>query len=137
MDLADSIPGPSVSIVLQNPEPGLELLHSIVRETVQGSVEFVICDPGVMRFLNLRWRTTDKSTDVLTFDLSSPGEEFPQGVVYIDGRMAPPLEEVLERLYHGLLHLQGYTHNTEEEVREMNRLTVELVEKGMKVVRSV
>ncbi len=128
---------PSVSVILDNPLPELELLPEIVRKTIQGPVEFVICDPGVMRFLNYNWRRIDKPTDVLTFDLSSPGEKLPQGVVYIDGRLAPPLEEVLERLYHGWLHLNGLTHNTEEDTREMNRLTVELVKDGMKAVKRI
>ncbi|MCK5786628.1 MAG: rRNA maturation RNAse YbeY [Candidatus Sabulitectum sp.] len=128
---------PSVSIVLEYPSPELELLHGIVERTIPGSVEFVICDPGMMRFLNYNWRKINKPTDVLTFDLSFPGEEVPQGVVYIDGRMAPPLEEVLERLYHGWLHLKGFTHDTEEDTREMNRLTFELVEEGMRAVNRV
>lgn len=128
---------PSVSIILDNPSPDLELLNGIVEKTIKGPVEFVICDPGVMRFLNYEWRKINKPTDVLTFDLSSPEEDLPQGVVYIDGRMAPPLEEVLERLYHGWLHLNGFTHNTEEETKEMNRLTVELVRKGLKAVETV
>lgn len=128
---------PSVTVILDNPSPELKLLDRIVQSTIKGSVEFVICDPGVMRFLNYNWRRINKPTDVLTFDLSSPGEDFPQGVVYIDGRMAPPLEEVLERLYHGWLHLNGLTHDTEEDTREMNRLTVELVKEGMKAVKGI
>jgi ssRNA-specific RNase YbeY (16S rRNA maturation enzyme) len=132
-----STPSPIVSIVLQNPAPELQLLETVVQRTVTGAVEFVVCDPGVMRFLNYNWRRINKPTDVLTFDLSVPGDTLPQGVIYIDGRMAPPLEEVLERVYHGLLHLQGYTHNTEEETTQMNRLTVELVKKGMKAVQSI
>jgi len=130
-------PQPSVTIILDNPSPELELLNKIVKKTVQGPVEFVICDPGVMRFLNFNWRRINNPTDVLTFDLRSPDEDLPQGVVYIDGRLAPPLEEVLERLYHGWLHLSGLTHNTEEDTRKMNRLTVELVEEGMKAVKRI
>ncbi|OPX32530.1 MAG: hypothetical protein B1H09_00135 [Gemmatimonadaceae bacterium 4484_173] len=132
-----STQSPIVSIVLQNPAPELQLLETVVQRTVTGAVEFVVCDPGVMRFLNYNWRRINKPTDVLTFDLSVSGDTLPQGVIYIDGRMAPPLEEVLERVYHGLLHLQGYTHNTEEETAQMNRLTVELVKKGMKAVQSI
>ncbi len=129
--------GPSLSIILENPSPELELLASVIDSTITGPVEFVICDPGVMRFLNYNWRKINKPTDVLTFDLSSPESDYPEGVVYIDGRMAPPLVEVLERLYHGWLHLSGYTHNTEEETREMNHLTAELVQKGLMAVEKV
>jgi ssRNA-specific RNase YbeY (16S rRNA maturation enzyme) len=128
---------PSVSIILDNPAKELDLLPAIVEKTLYGPVEFVICDPGVMRFLNYNWRRIDHPTDVLTFDLSSPGEDFPQGVVYIDGRLAPPLTEVLERLYHGWLHLNGRTHDTEEDAGEMNRLTGELVQKAVRLVKKL
>jgi len=128
---------PSVSIILDNPPQELFLLNLIVQETIKGPVEFVVCDPGVMRFLNYGWRKINKSTDVLTFDLSSSDCDLPEGVVYIDGRMAPPLEEVLERLYHGWLHLNGLTHDTEEDTQEMNRQTVALVKQGMMVVKGL
>lgn len=122
---------PSLEIILDNPADELICLEEIIRETIDAPVEFVICDPGVMRFLNLKWRHINKPTDVLTFDLSDPEEEAPAGVVYIDGRLAPPLEELLERVYHGWLHLCGMTHNTEEEAEEMNRITVEMVETAL------
>lgn len=121
---------PSLELILENPSEELWLLEQIIEKTIHAPVEFVICDPGVMRFLNLRWRHIDKPTDVLTFDLSSE-EEGPSGVVYIDGRLAPPLSEVLERVYHGWLHLCGKTHDNEEDAEEMNRLTAELVEKAL------
>ena len=125
--------GPSLEIVLDDPSEELDRLEDIIMKTIDGPVEFVLCDPGLMRFLNLRWRHIDKPTDVLTFDLSSPGEDTPEGVVYIDGRLAPPLSEVLERVYHGWLHLCGKTHDTENEAKEMNRLTKELVGKALEM----
>ncbi len=126
--------GPSLEIILDNPSEELELLEKIIEKTIEDPVEFVVCDPGVMRFLNLRWRRIDKPTDVLTFDLSTPGEGGPEGVVYIDGRLAPPLSEVLERVYHGWLHLCGRTHDTESDAEEMTRLTGELVRKALDLV---
>ena len=127
----------TVSIILDNPSHLLELLPEIVAKTIKGSVDFVICDPGVMRFLNYKWRKLNKPTDVLTFDLSTDEDTLPQGVVYIDGRLAPPIEEVLERLYHGWLHLNGITHNTPAETEEMNKLTIELVRKGLEAVNLI
>ena len=125
---------PSLEIILENPAEELTCLEKIIRKTINAPVEFVICDPGIMRFLNLRWRHIDRPTDVLTFDLSNPEDETPAGVVYIDGRLAPPLKEVLERLYHGWLHLCGLTHNTSEESEEMNRLTGDLVAAALQEV---
>lgn len=125
--------GPSLEIILDNPSKELEPLEEIIEKTIEDPVEFVICDPGVMRFLNLRWRHIDKPTDVLTFDLSSPEEDSPEGVVYIDGRLAPPLSEVLERVYHGWLHLRGKTHDNETDTEEMNRLTRDLMAKALDI----
>ncbi len=124
----------TVNIILNNPSPTLNVLAEIVEKTIKGSVDFVICDPGVMRFLNFKWRKLNKPTDVLTFDLSTEDDNLPQGVVYIDGRLAPPIEEVLERLYHGWLHLNGITHNNPVETEKMNKLTIELVRKGLEAV---
>lgn len=121
---------PSLEVILDNPSEDLASLEEIIEKTIPAPVEFVLCDPGIMRFLNLRWRHIDRATDVLTFDLSSDDEK-PAGVVYIDGRLAPPLSEILERVYHGWLHLCGKTHDTEEDAEEMNRLTAELVAEGL------
>lgn len=127
----------TVNIILSNPSPTLNLLPEIVAKTIEGSVDFVLCDPGMMRFLNYRWRRLNKPTDVLTFDLSNEEDTLPQGVVYLDGRLAPPIEEVLERLYHGWLHLCGMTHNTPVETEVMNKLTIELVRKGLEAVNLI
>ncbi|MCP4647772.1 MAG: hypothetical protein GY852_08605, partial [bacterium] len=104
--------GPTVNLILENPSPVLKILPEIVERTIQDPIEFVVCDPGVMRFLNYKWRKINRPTDVLTFDLAEDDLSVPEGIVYIDGRMAPPLREVLERLYHGWLHLNGRTHDT-------------------------
>lgn len=125
---------PSLEVILDNPSEDLAGLEEIIEMTIPAPVEFVLCDPGMMRFLNLRWRHIDKPTDVLTFDLSSEDGE-PAGVVYIDGRLAPPLSDVLERIYHGWLHLCGKTHDTEEDAEEMNRLTADLVAEGTRIAR--
>lgn len=127
---------PSLDVILDNPARELEPLEMIIGNTVNDPVEFVICDPGIMRFLNLKWRHIDRPTDVLTFDLSSPDEDCPRGVVYIDGRLAPPLSEVLERVYHGWLHLQGMTHDTDEDAEAMNGAVAELVRKALRLAES-
>ncbi len=123
---------PTLDILLENPHESLLKLEGIIEATIPAQVEFIICDSGMMRFLNLRWRRIDRPTDVLTFDLSSPGED-PSGVVYVDGRLAPPLSEVLERVYHGWLHLRGMTHDTRETMDEMRRETALMVTRAMEM----
>jgi probable rRNA maturation factor len=121
---------PSVSIILDRPAPELNSLEAAVRLVVKGQVEFVLCDPGVMRFLNRKWRKIDRPTDVLTFDLSDSSDDAPSGVVYVDGRLAPPLDAVLERMFHGYLHLCGWHHDSPEEAKTMSDETACLVLKA-------
>lgn len=118
---------PSVQFELDDPSEDLCSVKDIIVSSIDAPVEFVFCDPGVMRFLNLRWRHIDRPTDVLTFDLSSAEDDVPSGVVYIDGRLAPPLSEVLERVFHGWLHLCGMTHDNEKDAQKMNEMTAEMV----------
>ncbi len=124
---------PSVEFLLDRPDPELIILESIVQKMIKGEVEFIICDPGIMKFLNFKWRKINRPTDVLTFDLSSDEDRYPAGVVYVDGRMAPPLTEVLERVFHGYLHLCGWTHDTEEDAEEMNAGTMALVREAVEI----
>ncbi len=119
--------GPSslvVEVVLKEPSPVLAGLRDRLEGFMggRGRIEVVLCDPGMMRMLNRRFRMLDKPTDVLTFDLSDPGGP-PEGTIFVDGRLAPPLSEVLERIVHGWLHLQGFSHHTPDEAREMELLT--------------
>ncbi|PIE51437.1 rRNA maturation RNase YbeY [Candidatus Fermentibacteria bacterium] len=124
---------PSVEFVLDRPASELKNLELIVQEMIKGAVEFIICDPGIMKVLNSRWRKINRPTDVLTFDLSSDEDRYPAGVVYVDGRMAPPLTEVLERVFHGYLHLCGWTHDTEKDAEEMNARTQALVREAVEI----
>lgn len=120
-----------VETVLPNPSPVLEGLHGLLAPLMEGPgrIEIVLCDPGMMRMLNRRFRMLDHPTDVLTFDLSDHGA-YPEGTIFVDGRLAPPLENVLERVIHGWLHLRGFSHHTPERADLMERLTAEFL-KGL------
>jgi ssRNA-specific RNase YbeY (16S rRNA maturation enzyme) len=93
-------------------------LERLVAPLLRGNVEIVLSDPGCMRVLNRRFRRIDRSADVLTFDLSEGGDA-PEGVVYVDARLYPPIAEIVERVFHGYLHLMGWTHDTPEDDARM------------------
>ena len=80
-----------IEVVLEKPSPVLQNLHEKLAPIMEGEgrIEVVICDPGMMRMLNRRFRMLDKPTDVLTFDLSDSGDP-PEGTIFVDGRLAPP-----------------------------------------------
>lgn len=117
-----------IEVVLEKPSPVLQNLHEKLAPIMEGEgrIEVVICDPGMMRMLNRRFRMLDKPTDVLTFDLSDSGDP-PEGTIFVDGRLAPPLSELVERIIHGWLHLRGFSHHTPENTELMERLTAEFV----------
>ncbi|MFH2104966.1 MAG: rRNA maturation RNase YbeY [Parcubacteria group bacterium] len=103
-------------------------------------VSLAVVDDGEIRKLNRRYRQQDKTTDVLSFPFLSETDvgEFPPtqnsqdlGEIVVSqvtaSRQAQEkghsLTKELEILYvHGLLHLLGYDHKSDQQYREMERL---------------
>ena len=94
---------------------------------------------GAMRALNRKYRHADRPTDVLSFPIAehgaaSPGFDIGQlGDVVVSTDTAlrqaqearHPIErEIDELVIHGVLHLCGYDHETDNG--EMNRLELKL-----------
>ena len=122
----------TVDLVLGDPGFDPEVLRSLVAPVLIGKIELVIADPGYMRVMNYRFRHMDRSTDVLSFDLRDDPEAQPEGVIFVDGRVYPPMDELLERIFHGYLHLTGRTHDSPGDAEKMNDDVMEMVEKALK-----
>lgn len=85
-----------------------------------------------MRRLNRRYRSKDRTTDVLSFNIDEPshtGGTF--GEIYISVPVAlrqartsdhSPAREFLRLFCHGLLHLCGYDHQASKSAKEMREL---------------
>jgi probable rRNA maturation factor len=116
-----------VDLLLDHPTFTEAELERLLEGVVEGDVEVVVVDPGIMRVLNRTYRHMDSPTDVLTFDLSDNPGGAPEGVIYVDGRLGPPITEVLERIIHGWLHLCGTTHDNEEDAGSMQEKVSEMV----------
>lgn len=104
--------------------------------TENNEVSLVFCDDAYIRNLNRDYRGKDQPTDVLSFALNE-GEEpeivdGPAQVLLGDiiisletaARQAEEYNHSLERevaylTVHGMLHLLGYDHMTEEDKAEM------------------
>ena len=110
-----------INVILENPGFCAEEIRSLTKNLLEGSVEVVLADPGYLRVINRKYRHIDRATDVLTFDLALEEEDMPDGIIYVDGRLFPPIEALLERIFHGYLHLKGYSHNNEKDAAVMNR----------------
>lgn len=109
------------------------------------SVDVMLCDNETIHSINRDYRGKDTPTDVITFALFADSE--PQMRVVADGEI--PLGEIIislekvksqaaerektfeEELYfilaHGILHLFGFTHDTEEKLEHMLELQQRLV----------
>ncbi|MGE0280486.1 MAG: rRNA maturation RNase YbeY [Rhizobiaceae bacterium] len=102
-----------------------------------GSAELSILftDDARIRSLNAHWRAKDKATNVLSFPAFAPNKTGPLPPMLGDIVLAAetvkreavleekPLEHHISHLVvHGLLHLIGYDHETDEDAEEMEAL---------------
>ncbi len=97
-----------------------------------GIVNVAVIPDERMRELNRTYREIDSNTDVLSFhyfgtaDVIRPDEVFGE-ILFSETKILEqattfghtPTEEVYRLLTHGLLHLQGFDHETEEEYEIM------------------
>jgi probable rRNA maturation factor len=92
----------------------------------EAEISVALVDLESMRGLNLRFRKLDQPTDVLAFDLGDEGELY--GEVVIAPEVAAEqareagvaeAEEMQALLVHGMLHLLGYSHDTQAGAAKM------------------
>lgn len=111
-------------------------------ENVVSEVSMLFTDDQHMAQINAKWRGKNKSTDVLSFPA------FPLKIGQIPGPMLGDiiiaretvlLEAKRERklfqdhlthmIVHGVLHLLGYDHETDDEAHHMEKLEREILQK--------
>ncbi len=98
----------------------------------ESEVNIVFIDDVKMTELNENFKKHPGTTDVLSFILSEEHEDKIEGEVYISLEMAreqsveydvPFEEEVVRLVTHGLLHLKGLVHDTDESSKVMDEKT--------------
>jgi len=108
-----------------------EMLMAIGKSEASATIAFV--SDRRIRTLNKQFRGIDKATDVLSFPSDEPNE---LGDIAISiqtalrqaGENGLTLNgEIAQLILHGLLHLSGYDHETDNG--EMNRLELKLRKK--------
>jgi probable rRNA maturation factor len=114
---------------------------------LRGEVNVLITGNREMRSLNARFRKKDKPTDVLSFPAEFPGEDQSAGDLAISAEIASqnarllghsPAEEIKILVLHGVLHLAGYDHETDDgqmarreiRLRKALKLPVGLIERS-------
>ena len=110
------------------------VLKSIVIS--QYNVNIVFINDEKITGLNEKFKNRKSSTDVLIFNLSDGSSDVVEGEVYISLERAkeqsldynvPYQEEIMRLVTHGLLHLAGRTHDSEEEYQSMTEDTERFV----------
>lgn len=129
----------------------IEALVAAAAEAVSGSARLkhigpceacvALSDDAGVRTLNAAYRATDKPTNVLSFPApqarpSMPGEPRLLGDVVLAEETVlneahdmgiDPRHHFQHLVVHGLLHLLGYDHETNEEADAMEALEVEIL----------
>jgi probable rRNA maturation factor len=118
----------------------LQALEKVIKKPQQGIINLIVIDPDQMARMNKQFRGKEWPTDILTFSyLGKSGLRVAESPDFIAGEIYLCLEKI--KLYaqergttykeqleyiiiHGLVHLMGYDHETEEDAEKM-----ELVER--------
>ena len=108
------------------------LMHELernIKRKVDGNLSVGFVPEAEMRRLNREYRHKDKVTDVLAFPLNEPDDDglllgevlicYPQAKRQAAERGHTTKEEVIDLLIHGTLHVLGYDHETEKEMKVM------------------
>ncbi len=110
----------------------LETLPSQVDLSSFSQISVTFVTSSQIRVLNRQYRDRDKPTDILTFEL--PGPEKSMGDLYLclsqmqdEWDLGSEMKLVLFLLAHGMLHLEGLTHEHEEELQHMISLQKQIV----------
>lgn len=114
---------------------GAAMVELGIGADAQAELSLLFTDDAHIQTLNREWRGKDKPTNVLSFPAFevAPGDPLPPmlgdialALETISSEAAlddKPFEHHLTHLIvHGLLHLLGYDHETEEEAEEMEAL---------------
>jgi probable rRNA maturation factor len=97
----------------------------------ESSATIAFVSDSRIRELNRRFRDIDKATDVLSFPSESDEANLGDIAVSVETAAAQAKEnglafedEIAQLILHGLLHLSGYDHETDNG--EMNKLEIRL-----------
>lgn len=103
-----------------------------------GTAVIALANDATVHDLNLRFRSVDRPSNVLSFPSEEvPGEGAHLGDVVLSSEIlrqeadaeAKPLSHHFAHLaLHGLLHLFGYDHQSEEEAQRMEALETDILD---------
>ncbi|ATP11859.1 endoribonuclease YbeY [Bartonella henselae] len=118
------------------------IMHHLSLENVVSEISLLFTDDKHMAQINAQWRGKNKSTNVLSFPAfplkvgDSPGPMLGdiiiarETVVLEAENEAKSFQDHLTHMIvHGILHLLGYNHETNEEASHMEELERKILQK--------
>ena len=138
-------PKPKLTLSVQYADERLKdvLTRPLLRKTVQAALFFPaeltlrIVDAEEGQELNRDYRGKDYATNVLTFAYTEDSDaEVTQADIILctdvlekeaKEQKKSMLEHAQHLVVHGVLHAQGYDHETDEEAEEMEALEIEIL----------
>jgi len=118
----------------------IDTLEEIALSLTNRAIELIITDNQTIQTLNRDYREKDSPTDVLSFPLEAPLTqqsivEIPLGSIVISAEYVKEKanifshsqqEELTLLFIHGLLHLMGYDHETDEgQMRQKEQAVIQ------------
>ena len=127
--------------VLPHPNEVKRWAASAYEETQYSSVGILIVDKEEIQNLNLNYRDKDKPTNVLSFPMDLDEgffqeEPYPLGDIIICAEVVKEeairddkdyISHFAHMVVHGMLHLQGYDHEKDEEAAIMEGRETEIL----------
>jgi probable rRNA maturation factor len=122
-----------------NPVLAAAAAHPVLRPSLPAQACLALLDDAAMRRLNAQFRAKDKPTNVLSFPAIAMPEQDgarPLGDIALGfetvmreaaAQSIEPADHVRHLVLHGLLHLIGYDHETEQEAQVMEQLEIEIL----------
>ncbi|WP_254473384.1 rRNA maturation RNase YbeY [Bartonella sp. B1098] len=120
----------------------MAVMHHVSLENVVSEISLLFTDDEHMAQINAQWRGKNKSTNVLSFPAfpikagSSPGPMLGdiiiarETVVLEAEKQGKTFQDHLTHMIvHGILHLLGYDHKTDDEAHQMEKLEKEILQK--------
>ncbi len=93
-----------------------------------GDINYIFCKDDYLIKINYEYLKHDNYTDIITFDLSEPGDKERSADIYISiervidnahKHNTSAEEEILRVIIHGILHLCGFKDKEKKEKQEM------------------
>ncbi len=100
----------------------IEILERLAATLTDRDIELIVCNDETIADLNMQHRGISKATDVLSFPIDGNHQHLPLGTIVISYDTAAlaskqhghePQDELALLFTHGMLHLLGYDHETD------------------------